>query len=63
MDICRYTSVGMPINFKKSEEKKCINCEYKQKKFFKKEYKCQVILGLDVGDGNYGYCLMYDREK
>jgi len=62
MGFCRTTIWGLSVPFNKSEDKKCINCNYVSKKWFRNEYKCMLILGLKLDDGLYGYCSMYEKQ-
>ena len=63
MGLCRTTICGLSIPFKKSENKKCINCEYVSKKWFRNKYECMIILGLNLDDGLYGCCSMYEKRS
>lgn len=59
----RNTCVGLRIKFIKSNTLRCINCKYVKERLFSKKYKCEIILGLDLEDGELGYCNMYESSK
>ena len=63
MGLVRTTCAGLEVDFMKSNIKNCLNCKYSCKRLFKKTYKCGIIFGLNLDDGAYGYCHMYEIKK
>ena len=62
MKLYRCTVAGLPVLFVKDSNKNCLTCSHSCKKLFSKKYRCTIILGLDLYDGVYGYCDMYEDK-
>ncbi len=59
--LVRYTMAGLGVPFTKSDTRQCINCTYVKKRLFRNKYYCELVMGLNLDDGKYGCCFMYEK--